>query len=138
MGGDPALSLRGMIYGVGHDLVHHPELGPSLEKPAVLGRLFAQEEIEYCRNQASDSLACFARRFAGKEAVIKALGEPTSSLSEIAFSHTSNGGLAVRWSRLDELGLCAMVSASSSGQYSSATAILVSEKLAKVNGEEIP
>ena len=113
------------IYGMGHDLLENAQLESALSKPKAMKRIFTSEEIEHCRGQKADKLACFARRFAVKEAVIKALGYPCGQLSEISVKRGDEGAPIVEWGRLSERGLRAIVSASSSGAYSSATAILV-------------
>ncbi|CAN5295348.1 holo-ACP synthase [soil metagenome] len=60
-----------MIVGVGVDIVDLPRFRRSLERtPALVDRLFAPSE----RGLAIRSLAA---RFAAKEALVKAVGDPT-------------------------------------------------------------
>ncbi|RFA19405.1 holo-ACP synthase [Subtercola boreus] len=60
-----------MIIGVGVDIVDVPRFERSLQRtPALAPRLFAESE-------RSLSLRSLAARFAAKEALVKAVGDPT-------------------------------------------------------------
>jgi holo-[acyl-carrier protein] synthase len=61
------------ILGTGIDVIEIHRIEGLIEKKGerFLNRLFTEKEIEYC-NAKSDSAACFAARFAVKEAFYKA------------------------------------------------------------------
>lgn len=64
-----------MIYGIGTDFVDVSRIERILEKwgSRFLGRVFANGEIEYCKNRAFPAVH-FAARFAAKESFLKSLG----------------------------------------------------------------
>jgi len=64
-----------MIYGIGIDLVHIPRMDAVLNRwgDRFVKRVFTDREAEICRRRAYPP-ACFALRFAAKEAFSKALG----------------------------------------------------------------
>lgn len=65
-----------MIYGIGTDLLKidriNPLINSSLDDPFII-KTFTQKELILIRNRPNP-LYCYATRFAGKEAVFKALG----------------------------------------------------------------
>lgn len=63
-----------MIFGTGVDIVSIERLRPWLEKPHLLERYFASEELEEVRAKGRGEAASLAARFAAKEAFGKALG----------------------------------------------------------------
>ncbi len=58
---------------VGVDLIEIDRVRRALERPAFRARCFTEAEQEYCDSRA-DPAQSYAARFAGKEAVGKALG----------------------------------------------------------------
>jgi holo-[acyl-carrier protein] synthase len=71
----PSRKARGVIAGVGVDLVSIPRFAELMERrgDAALARFFTAAEAERCRASRS-ALESFAGRFAAKEAFFKALG----------------------------------------------------------------
>ena len=72
-----------MITGIGVDLCDIRRIERSIEKfgDRFINRIFTEGEREYC-NQKSGKASYYAKRFAAKEAVAKALAGPkTGSLS---------------------------------------------------------
>ncbi len=67
--------LRGMIVGLGLDLVSIPRFERFLERRGERGlrRVFTPGELAYCGSLPAPA-ASFAARFAAKEAFLKALG----------------------------------------------------------------
>ncbi|ABK44367.1 holo-acyl-carrier-protein synthase [Magnetococcus marinus MC-1] len=67
-----------MIVGIGNDLVEIQRLTNMLNKghgQRFLERCFTQQEQQLCNGRSTPQRACcYAKRFAAKEAVIKALG----------------------------------------------------------------
>ncbi|MEG3641524.1 holo-ACP synthase [Magnetococcus sp. PR-3] len=67
-----------MIVGIGNDLVEIKRLERVLDKahgPRFVQRSFTEKEQNLCEERgALQKPACYAKRFAAKEAVIKALG----------------------------------------------------------------
>ena len=64
-----------MILGIGIDTVEISRFQRFLDEgnQALLNRLFAPAELEYCRPR-KQTASCLAARFAAKEAFVKALG----------------------------------------------------------------
>jgi holo-[acyl-carrier protein] synthase len=64
-----------MIYGIGIDLVEIARIEHAITRtgPRFIERIYTELEQQYCRSQTL-SMACFAVRFAAKEAFVKALG----------------------------------------------------------------
>ncbi len=64
-----------MIYDVGTDIVSVPRIASAIRRSGgrFLLRVFTPAERDYCLARRT-SERCFAARFAGKEAVLKALG----------------------------------------------------------------
>ncbi|RII30573.1 MAG: 4'-phosphopantetheinyl transferase [Geobacter sp.] len=64
-----------MIYGIGTDIVSIERFQRFVDQgnTSLLHRLFTAQEYELCSSR-KDAAACFAARFAAKEAFLKALG----------------------------------------------------------------
>ncbi|MBF0308546.1 MAG: holo-ACP synthase [Magnetococcales bacterium] len=64
-----------MIVGVGGDLVEIARIRRAIERygSRFLDRIFTPEERRWCQATA-DAAACYAKRFAAKEALAKAMG----------------------------------------------------------------
>jgi len=72
-----------MIIGIGTDICNITRIEDTLEKfgTRFINKTFTQHEQDYCESK-SGRAAYYAKRFAAKEAVAKALaGEDTGSLS---------------------------------------------------------
>ena len=81
------------IYGVGTDIIKIQRIEKSIKKNSLKIRLFNQEEIKKCEN-IKNSLNCYAKRFAAKEAFSKALGTGISkgiNWNEILVLNEKNG-----------------------------------------------
>ena len=81
------------IYGVGTDIIKIQRIKKSIKKNSLKIRLFNQEEIKNCEN-IKNSLNCYAKRFAAKEAFSKALGTGISkgiNWNEILVLNEKNG-----------------------------------------------
>ena len=63
------------IFGIGTDIVNIKRMRESLKKNrgSFKNRIFSKNEIVYCEKK-KNSLSSFAKRFAAKEALSKALG----------------------------------------------------------------
>ena len=64
------------IFGIGTDIVNIKRLEKSLKKNNTnfKNRIFSKKEIQYCEKKKKSS-SYYAKRFAAKEAFVKALGE---------------------------------------------------------------
>ena len=81
------------IFGIGTDIVDIERIKRSLKKKLFIKRLFSQEEIVKCK-KTKNSINCFSKRFAAKEAFTKALGTGISkgiSFKEIIVLNEKNG-----------------------------------------------
>ena len=72
------------IYGIGTDIVSVDRIKKSLKNKKFLSRLFCKEEILKC-SKLINCNNCYAKRFAAKEALTKALG--TGIRKGINFKH---------------------------------------------------
>jgi len=68
-------SKAGTVRGIGTDVVSVARIHRAVDRTTgrILLRLFTSEERDYCRSKRA-VWACYAARFAAKEAVLKALG----------------------------------------------------------------
>ena len=64
-----------MIYGIGIDLIEIERMQRAITRTGarLIERLYTDVEQDYCRTQCPP-YACYAARFAAKEAFLKALG----------------------------------------------------------------
>lgn len=63
-----------MILGIGIDVIEIERVKAALEQPRFASRVFTAAEQSYCESRGAQRFASYAVRFAGKEAVLKALG----------------------------------------------------------------
>ena len=82
------------IFGIGTDIVNIKRMEKSLKKNGkpFKNRIFSKHEISYCENK-KNPFPYYAKRFAAKEALSKALG--TGIRNEISFKdiHINNNKL---------------------------------------------
>lgn len=63
-----------MIIGIGIDIIEIERIEKAIQMPAFLTKVFTERERIYCDGRGRQRAASYAARFAGKEAVLKALG----------------------------------------------------------------
>lgn len=87
-----------MIVSVGVDLIEVERIQKALEHPQIgarfRGRVFTENEIEYCEKKQRGRYESYAGRFAAKEAVMKALGRGWGAKvtwTEIEVARARNG-----------------------------------------------
>tara|TARA_Y100000590_G_scaffold86090_1_gene96381 strand:- start:1450 stop:1842 length:393 start_codon:yes stop_codon:yes gene_type:complete len=83
------------IFGIGTDIVNIKRMEKILKKNGskFKNRIFSKEEIKYC-GKKSNPASFFAKRFAAKEALTKALGTGINkgiNLKNIEISNDING-----------------------------------------------
>lgn len=81
-----------MILGTGTDICDIRRIGQSIDKfgARFLNKTFTAEEQAYCESKARPSMS-YAKRFAAKEAVAKAIAGPnTGSLSWLSVAITND------------------------------------------------
>ena len=66
------------IFGIGTDIVSVERIKNSLKNKKFIGRIFNEKEILKCKKN-NNSINCYAKRFAAKEAFSKALGTGISN-----------------------------------------------------------
>ena len=66
------------IFGIGTDIVSVDRIKKSLKNKNFIYRIFNKNEISKCK-KINNSINCYAKRFAAKEAFSKALGTGISS-----------------------------------------------------------
>tara|TARA_B100001057_G_scaffold498124_1_gene604191 strand:+ start:1295 stop:1678 length:384 start_codon:yes stop_codon:yes gene_type:complete len=66
------------IYGIGTDIVDIYRIKKSLKNKEFVNRIFNKKEILKCK-KINNSINCYAKRFAAKEAFSKALGTGISN-----------------------------------------------------------
>jgi len=81
-----------MIVGTGVDITEVRRLRQAVEKwgKDFLGRIFTEEELENAKNRGSPYMH-LAGRFAAKEAVFKAMGDPKLNWKDVQILNDSQG-----------------------------------------------
>tara|TARA_B100000900_G_scaffold385703_1_gene375541 strand:- start:67 stop:450 length:384 start_codon:yes stop_codon:yes gene_type:complete len=81
------------IFGIGTDIVSVDRIKKSLKKRNFINRVFNKQEILKCKKK-NNSINCYAKRFAAKEAFSKALGTGISNginFNEIVILNKKSG-----------------------------------------------
>ena len=81
------------IFGIGTDIVSVGRIRSSLKNKNFIIRIFHEKEILKCK-KTNNSINCFAKRFAAKEAFSKALGTGISNginFNEIVILNKKSG-----------------------------------------------
>ena len=81
------------IFGIGTDIVSVDRIKKSLKNRNFINRIFNKKEILKCK-KINNSINCFAKRFAAKEAFSKALGTGISNginFNEIVILNRKSG-----------------------------------------------
>ena len=81
------------IFGIGTDIVSVDRIKDSLKNKNFINRVFNEKEIIKCK-KISNSINCYAKRFAAKEAFSKALGTGISNginFNEIVILNKKSG-----------------------------------------------
>lgn len=63
-----------MIVGIGIDIIEIERIAKAVARPGFCQRVFTPAEQLYCNGRGTQRAASYAARFAGKEALLKALG----------------------------------------------------------------
>ena len=72
-----------MNFKIGVDIIEIERVQQSIESDRFCERVFTKNEIEYCESKKSQKAQHYAGRFAGKEAVFKAISELLSNKYDI-------------------------------------------------------
>ena len=86
------------IFGIGTDIVSVDRIKKSLKNKNFIYRIFNKNEISKCK-KINNSINCYAKRFAAKEAFSKALGTGISNginFNEIVVINQKNGKPFIR------------------------------------------
>ena len=81
------------IFGIGTDIVDVDRIKNSLKNKDFINRIFNEKEILKCK-KINNSINCYAKRFAAKEAFSKALGTGISNginFNEIVILNKKSG-----------------------------------------------
>ena len=81
------------IFGIGTDIISVDRIKNSLKNKNFINRIFNEKEILKCKKN-KNSINCFAKRFAAKEAFSKALGTGISNginFNEIVILNKKSG-----------------------------------------------
>ena len=81
------------VFGIGTDIVSVKRIENSLKNKSFIKRVFNKKEILKCK-KINNTINCFAKRFAAKEAFSKALGTGISNginFNEIIVLNKSSG-----------------------------------------------
>ena len=82
-----------IIFGIGTDIVSVDRIKNSLKNKNFINRIFNEKEILKCK-KTKNSINCYAKRFAAKEAFSKALGTGISdgiNFNEIIVLNKNSG-----------------------------------------------
>lgn len=80
--------MSGISLGV--DIVEVRRVARLVKSPRFVERVFTKREVAYCRDK-KNAAQHFAVRFAAKEAVYKALGQPGVAHKEISVKNDPSG-----------------------------------------------
>lgn len=86
------------IFGIGTDIISVDRIKNLLKKRSFINRIFNEKEILKCKN-INNSINCYAKRFAAKEAFAKALGTGISNginFNEIVILNKKSGKPYIR------------------------------------------
>ena len=81
------------LYGIGTDIVSVDRIKKLQKNKTFLEKIFSKEEVSKC-SRLINSINCYAKRFAAKEAFAKALGTGISygiNFNEIIVMNEKNG-----------------------------------------------
>jgi holo-[acyl-carrier protein] synthase len=81
------------IFGIGTDIINISRIRKSLKNKRFINKIFNYKETIKCKNIVNQE-NCFAKRFAAKEAFVKALGTGISNginFKEIIIYNTQSG-----------------------------------------------
>jgi len=117
---------------IGVDIVSNERIRKAVERfgERFLKRVYTPLELEYCKKQA-DWIACLSARWAGKEAVLKAVYQSKGivlKFSEIEILGDSGKPAKVRLLREELKTLQVLVSLSHEREYSVAVAVIINSK----------
>jgi holo-[acyl-carrier protein] synthase len=117
---------------IGVDIVSNERIRKAIEKfgERFLKRIYTPLELEYCKKQA-DWIACLSARWAGKEAVLKAVYQSKGAVlkfSEIEILGDFGKPAKVRLLREELKNLQVLVSLSHEREYSVAVAVIINSK----------
>jgi len=117
---------------IGVDIVSNERIRKAVERfgERFLKRIYTPLELEYCKKQA-DWIACLSARWAGKEAVLKAVYQSKGvvlKFSEIEILGDFGKPAKVRLLREDLKNLQVLVSLSHEKEYSVAVSFIINSK----------
>jgi holo-[acyl-carrier protein] synthase len=117
---------------IGVDIVSNERIRKAIERfgERFLKRIYTPLELEYCRKQA-DWIACLSARWAGKEAVLKAVYQSKGvvlKFSEIEILGDFGRSPKVRLLREELKNLHVLISLSHEREYSVAVAVIIDSK----------
>ncbi len=133
----PETSTMSEVIGLGTDILEIERIRKSIEEHGerFLKRLFTEQEINYCKKH-QDPIPHYAGRFAGTEAVVKALGTGFGkevSCQDIEILNDQKGKPVVYFSPKTQLELncpTLLISISHEKHYVTATALWMKDDLA--------
>jgi holo-[acyl-carrier protein] synthase len=117
---------------IGVDIVSNERIRKAIEKfgERFLKRIYTLPELEYCKKQA-DWIACLSARWAGKEAVLKAVYQSKGvvlKFSEIEILGDFGKPAKVRLLREELKDLQVLISLSHERKYSVAVAVIIDSR----------
>ena len=86
------------IYGIGTDIANINRLKKSIINKKFIDRIFNKNEVIRCNKQVN-KVNCYSKRFAAKEAFVKALGTGISkgiNFNEIIVYNVKSGKPSIR------------------------------------------
>ena len=85
-----------LIVGIGTDIVEIARVKRAAAREAFLMRVYTEAERAYCESRGVQRMASYAARFAGKEAVMKALGTGLRTTSRFCRMRSGHLGFIFR------------------------------------------
>lgn len=117
-----------MNYKIGTDIIEVDRIKNAMENERFVLRVFTNREIEYCESKGNSKYQHYAARFAGKEAVFKAISPFLNDKYEINWKNVEiinddNGRPIVNLIDVDIFNIEIDISLSHLKEYATATAI---------------
>lgn len=109
---------------IGADIADERDFERMQKNKKALGKIFTQNEIATCQSKFEDFPSALTRRFAAKEALIKARGKGAAAFTKIEILNENSGKPVVSWSYLTKNNLCAEISFGSAYPFAVAFAVI--------------
>lgn len=118
-----------MNFKVGNDIIETKRIKDMYDKFGIrfLKKIYTENEIKYCESKGKNKISSYAVRFAGKEAIFKAISDYLSNKYEIEWKDIEilNNESGRPYAKINGLDVEIDISLSHEKEYAIATAIVI-------------